>query len=236
VKDNLYLFAYYVYKNGTGSMGFAIYGSAVITVLNAVYSPDMWNYTYTLMPGTTGDLCWCSAVVLEDPYLYILGFNGTGAILGRISTDNVESGDWTQLEKWSYETPNSPNPSWNLQPQGPFVSLFEKITETTIQYHPNILKYFVLNIHYFTYEIKISWSDGLTGPWSDWEVIYSIPAPWNDSANGVFTYAPKSHPELATRWYEIILTYASCALNLDYLVDHLEIYDPQIIRVMVDIN
>jgi len=211
--NKLYLFAYYVYNNGTGSFGFAFHGTALITISNPMSSPDTWQYTYTQIPGTSNDLLWGTASVIEGQYLYLLGFNTAGSILSRISITNLQSSAWTQLEKWSHQTPNAPNPSWNLQPQGSLVTLFEKIPETTIQLHSTLLKYFVLNIEIFTSQIKISWSDQLTGPWSNWEVIYTIPAPWNDTADGVFTYAPKSHPELTTRVNEIILTFASNALK-----------------------
>jgi hypothetical protein len=235
LENKIYLFAYYVYANGTGAFGYSFHGSTVITITNTTTPPAQWDYTYTQIPGTSNDLIWGTAAILaEDQYLYLLGCNAADTFVSRISSANLQSGNWAQLEKWSHLARNSPNPSWNIQPQGSLVSLFEKIPETTIQFHPNIQRYFVLNIEIFTSEIKIIWSDQITGPWSSWEVIYNIPAPWNDTANGVFTYAPKSHPELMTRQNEIMLTYASNAQKMDWVINHLEIYDPHIFRVIVN--
>jgi len=79
----------------------------------------------------------------------------------------------------------------------------------------------------------ITWSDTITGPWSAWESIYKIPPPWNDLKGGIFCYAPKSHPELTKEPNEIILSYASNAQSIFDLVSRLQIYDPQIVRVMI---
>jgi len=214
-------------------LGFAFHGAVVITVSNVNMQPDSWHYTYQLIPGTNNTLIWGSATLVEAEYLYLLGWNQSVSTLSRITIDNLQSGSWNTLQIWSYLSPDSKVPSWNVSPQGGYATLFEKIPETTIQFHPTLRKYFVLNIEFLITDIKIAWSDAITGPWSSWDIIYTIPSPWNDTANNVFCYAPKSHPELTKVANEIILTYASCDFSLDYLVDHLQIYDPQIIRVLV---
>jgi len=229
-QDKIYLFAYYVYNNGTGPFGFAFHGTAVITVTNVTANPDQWEYSYYQIPGTDNNLLWGTAALLEDTYVFLLGTNSGSTILSRIRVEYLQLGNWSKLEKWS-KLPNSPNPFWNIE--GTPVSIFEAIPETTLQYNQLLQKYFVLNIKFMTSQILITWADHVTGPWSDWEVIYNIPAPWNDSTNA-FCYAPKSHPELTTKTNEIILTFASNAFKLDYLLDHLQIYDPQIIRVLVN--
>jgi len=199
-------------------------------------NPDSWKYNYIVIPNTNNDLLWGSATIVIDDYLYLLGFYKEGTILSRLLLSNVVADRWDLLEKWSYQNAGTRSPSWNITPEGELVSLFPKIPETTIQYHPYVSKYFVLDIPFGGTDIMISWSDTITGPWSKWESIYKIPYPWNDLKDGNFCYAPKSHPELTKAPNEIILTYANNAPSIFDLVNKLQIYDPQVIRVMISLN
>jgi len=103
-----------------------------------------------------------------------------------------------------------------------------------LTYNAYLGKYYILHIEFMGYDVKISFANAITGPWSPWQLIFNIPPPWNNATLGVFDYAPKVHPELAANDREIIVSFASNTVGIEPLFNNPDIYTPQFFRVILN--
>ncbi|MFW6048620.1 MAG: hypothetical protein ACOC88_00440 [Candidatus Bipolaricaulota bacterium] len=201
-----------------GTQSFSVLGTTLFLVQNPEDDPDDWNYSSKYLPKKDG-VTWGSAVLVKDGWLYIFGEKGSGigskTTLARIRVENAERGDWGDLYfhregSWVHES--SPSP----------ISGLPGVSETTVQ-HNRFFGWYSLGIPPLGYDVHLYTAADLTGPWKDQGAVYSVPSPWSKEktkgGKAVFiAYAVKSHPELASRENEIVITYN---VNLDPFVDGL---------------
>jgi len=239
IAGKLYIIAYDTFQNSSGNFGFATRWTTVITVQNPQDDPNDWKYTQTPLSDTDNILSWSIGAFTKYPldnYLYLLGSHNNktdnSAVLSRISLSNLIQNNWSQLEFWAFESASSTQPSyivgnhyWKLAP------LFSpSIPETSMQYHPFLKQYFVLDIRFLDNKVSLRVANQPEGPWSQPTDIYTIPPPW--TGTGVFCYAPKSHPEFA-KSNEIVFSFMSNTFDINDLKTKTSVYIPQFIRVTI---
>ena len=221
---------------------FKTLGAELFTVQNPLKSPDGWQYKRHYIPEENG-VVWSSALTRRGNVVYLFGQRGTGfdakTVLSRISVANAESGKWEKRTVFS-------NEGWQKSATPTTIKGLPGVSETTVQHNP-FFNWYSLQIPPLSDDIHLYTAEQITGPWTDQGVVYSIPAPWSNTktkdGKPVFiAYAVKSHPELAEKEHEIVLTYN---VNLDPFVKGLTdklgeylknkayegLYVPQFVRI-----
>eukprot|EP01104_Vermistella_antarctica_P002102 TRINITY_DN1225_c0_g5_i1.p1 TRINITY_DN1225_c0_g5~~TRINITY_DN1225_c0_g5_i1.p1 ORF type:complete len:442 (+),score=69.35 TRINITY_DN1225_c0_g5_i1:358-1683(+) len=273
--ERLYLFAQTVRStNQPGAFGFDVFTTTLIVVENPMDSPNAWEYTYyDLGPLTFNNtLSWAVAAFADDDSesLYVYGRNQddstamyNDAVLMRFRYENMLLNCFNAscIEYWGVDEPGG-HPMWTAAPVR-MVSLFSDAPpETTVTYNTFMGAYVTLSIPFLKSEVTIRTATNLTGPWSDAASLYNIPYPFNDTAHGVFCYAPKLHREIdpaptSTKNVvdndgddrvnihidddgvgtnddsSFVFSFMSNAYDINYVLNHTQLYVPQFIRVNI---
>ncbi|MCA9437404.1 MAG: DUF4185 domain-containing protein [Candidatus Omnitrophica bacterium] len=231
--DELFIYAYPI-KMGTSEW---ISDTTLIRVSNPQASPPEWEYTIRDLGIGNTRQGFHSAVYVEEPYAYFLGYNDfedpshtRGAVLARIKTADIVAGKGG--EAYEYWCESDGNGVWNQEPEN-LKTLFEPgVTETGLQYIQE-WDLFVCPIYSPSDdEILLTASRELTGPWCDPVSIYRIPE--HEVSFPIISYAVRPHPELSTKPGEIILTYNTNAVGSTdplFTEEGYEIYWPRFLRV-----
>jgi len=228
VEDNLFVLAYEVYMLGNGQWGFAFIGTSIIHVTSSLEDdPFTWQYYATHIPTTENQLNYATAITKSGHYVYLVGnYNNQNTILSRIR-DNALLKD--ELDLMEYYLNDG---SW-----GPFSSADQLFTlfspaqsEATINFNTYMNLYYMIILDPFSTKVNIRTAPQITGPWTDEQLIYEIPAPWSDPE--VFCYATKAHPEFQQENNEILFTFMSNT-KWELLTNMTSVYIPQMIRVTI---
>lgn len=106
--------------------------------------------------------------------------------------------------------------------------------ELSIRYHPNLKRWIAVMFEpaAFSSKIILRTASSLTGPWSEGQVIYTVPdlqpaAPGYDRST--FCYAAKEHPEFERS--DLVFTYVCNTFDVPKLATNLDIYFPRVVRM-----
>jgi hypothetical protein len=107
-------------------------------------------------------------------------------------------------------------------------------SELSIRYHPELNRWLAVMFKQgmFSREIQLRSAPAPTGPWSEGQVIYTVPemrpdAPGYDK--DTFCYAGKEHPEFERG--DLVFTYACNTFNVSKLPAEMNIYFPRAVRM-----
>lgn len=235
VDGELFLFCYSVFS------GLVLGNTVLIRVENPTDPPESWDYTVSDFGINNASFGVHSALIVEEPYLYMMGFEDTGgrrSVLARMLTSQLIAGaDSSALEYWA---DTGSGPEWNSSASpSELVTLFRPgVTEQGIQYDETLERYFVTTYSAFTPMIYLTTAESLTGPWEEPVCIYEIPE--HSVSFDIISYAVRPHPELSTQPGELIITYATNSFGTGlgplYTPEGLGIYHPRFIRVQVTEN
>jgi hypothetical protein len=236
IEGDLYVFLYNLLSSeGIPGLNFKMGSTLLVKISNPSAGPAHWRMTRQELPFGGDHRNFISAVYLEKPYLYLLGFDDgeTGqalerrAVLARISIRDVKRGLWQSgVQYWSE---GSKEGVWtagqeNLKP------LFSPgVTESSLHYSPRLKRYIALTQKAFEPDICIVSAPSITGPWSEPQKVYTIPE--LAGKKDCHAYAMKAHPELAASGDELVITYVVNTTDFWGLFSDLEIYYPRFVRV-----
>ena len=217
-------------KPAPAGIDFETCGSDLAQITHLERDPQQWEVAiHPLVPDGVKAYPSAAAVVNDGyAYLFALYEQGTRPLLAtRISlekltapADNLEylaaDGTW----KRGFD----PSKAKEVMKQGS--------PELSIRYHPDLKKWLAVMVDpaVFSDKIIVRTAPGLTGPWTEGEVIYVMPemsGPRHDK--NVFCYAGKEHPELETG-SDLLFTYVCNTMDIPELATHHNIYHPQVIR------
>lgn len=230
IKDELFIFCYSV-KPG-GGLGFSLENTTLIRIPNPLDPPEEWIQNAYDLGIDNSVMGFHSAVIVEDPYLYMMGYDGKGnMVLARAGLDDLTSGGLSEV--FEYWVQGEGGPEWGEAPAN-LVPLFSPgNTETDIHYEPSWDRYFVTTYNPFTPTIYLTTARELTGPWSEPVCIYDVPE-YEAVSFDIISYAVRPHPELSTQPGEIVISYATNSLGsiaTIFTEEGLGIYYPRFIRV-----
>jgi hypothetical protein len=107
------------------------------------------------------------------------------------------------------------------------------VTELSIRYHPEMKKWVAVMMDpKLTGTVILRTAPELTGPWAQGQAIYRVPELRKDLAgydSDTFCYAGKEHPEFEKG--DLLFTYVCNTMMVPKLVEKLDIYYPQVLRV-----
>ncbi len=231
---DLFLFCFSV------ATGFQLESTTMIRVDNPDDDPGDWTWTVSDFGIGGNDFGVHSAVYVEGPYVYFMGFEDTGGrrmILSRMLAADLVAGSMAEaLEFWADE---GSGPQWSTTAApSQLVTLFTPgVTETDIQYDATLERYFVTTYDPFTPRIYLTTAEELTGPWEEPVCLYDVPE--HDVSFPIISYAVRPHPELSTKAGELVITYATNgfgSLGALYTQEGLGIYHPRFIRVQLEVD
>lgn len=231
----LFLFCYSA--NAGGTLGFTLDRTILIRVYNPQDDPAEWLWDARDFGLGSHEFGLHSAVYANPPYLYMLGFEEdpfTGhAVLARTRIADLLAGGLSEtLEYWGMAVKG---PGW-VPTAEDLVPLFQPPnSETQIQYVPGWNRFLVTTYDPFTPGIYLTTAPALTGPWDPPVRIYNVPEHLTTSFD-VMSYAARLHPDLSVNPYELVISYATNALNgIGFLFtrEGLGIYHPRFVRIQL---
>lgn len=235
IGNELFIFCYSVIPGG--SLGFSLDNATLIRIPNPLAPPQQWIKRAFDLGINNSIMGFHSAVIVEEPYLYMMGYDGRGnMVLARAATADLLAGRLSEVFEYWVQGENGPH--WDVAPIN-LVPLFSPSnTETNIHYEPAWDRYFVTTYNPFTPTIYLTTATELTGPWSKPICIYEIPEHETVSFD-IISYAVRPHPELSTRPGELIISYVTNSLGSIaplFTEEGLAVYYPRFIRVQLALN
>ncbi len=235
IGTELFIFCYSVTPGGF--LGFGLENATLIRVPNPHDPPDEWIQNAYDLGINNSVMGFHSAVIVEEPYLYMMGYDGAGTmVLARAATADLLAGGLSEV--FEYWVQGANGAEWSNTPAYLAPLFSPSNTETDIHYEPSWDQYFVTTYNAFTPTIYLTTAKELTGPWSEPVCIYEIPEHETVSFD-IISYAVRPHPELSTKPGELIITYATNSFgSIDPLFteEGLGIYHPRFIRVQLELN
>ncbi len=186
---------------------FKVLGTTFFRVKNPKDPPKNWTYESQFLPKKNG-IVWGTALLKKDDWIYLFGRKGSGlsskTVLAKIKADDAEKGAWKRKLNFA-------EGEWKRDSAPKALEGLPGTSETTIQ-HNSYFGWYCLQIPPFSFEVHLYTAEKITGPWHDQGALYEIPSPWSKKktkkGKHIFSaYAAKSHPELAEKENEIVLTY-----------------------------
>lgn len=221
---------------------FEVLGTTFFRVKNPKGPPDNWTYESQFLPKKNG-IFWGTALLKKDDWIYLFGQKGTGfsskTFVAKIHPRDAEKGAWERKLNFA-------EGEWKSNSAPEALEGLPGTAETTIQ-HNSFFGWYCLQIPPFSFEVHLYTAEKITGPWRDQGTVYGVPSPWSKKktkkGKHIFSaYAAKSHPELAEKENEVVLTY-NVNLNsfvpglTDKLQDYIEkekyrkLYVPQFVSL-----
>jgi hypothetical protein len=106
-------------------------------------------------------------------------------------------------------------------------------TELSIRYRPDMKKWIAVMMDpKLSGNVIVRTAPEMTGPWTQGQAIYRVPELRKDLAgydSDTFCYAGKEHPEFEKG--DLLFTYVCNTMKVPKLVEKLDIYYPQVLRV-----
>lgn len=213
------------------AMGFESCGSDLAKITSPGADPQNWKITYYPLVAD-GAHAYPSATVVRDGEAFdLFALNESGArplIAARVPLAGLA------------------NPQANLQylaVDGRWTNGFDAAkaspvmtpgsSELSIRYHPELKRWLAVMFKpgMFSRQIILRSAPSATGPWSDGQVVYSVPEmqPGPGYDKDTFCYAGKEHPEFERG--DLVFTYVCNTFAVPKLATELNIYFPRVVRM-----
>lgn len=234
----LYMFLMHIENtNSGGDFPFRGIGVSLGHVENVCDPPNQWNITQRELPfcqhGEDGTISFGSAVMHEDPYVYIYGLNSTikdedGGRPPRMILARVPADDMGEFDAWRFYSGGE----WMLDYTQCEPLFSGAASEYSVSYLPALGQYACIYTEGGMWgKIMMRLAPKPEGPWGEPVKLYDCPdRSWHERT---FSYAAKAHPELATADNELIITYATNSFDWDDLMNDARLYWPRVVRVTV---
>ena len=216
----------------SAAMAFASCGTDLARIESPGPDPQQWKIDYfPLVPDGTHAYPSATAVV-DDGHAYIFALRESGS---------------RPLEATRIPLTGLGDPQKNLQylasdgqwkpgfdPAAAAEVMHQGSPELSIRWHPELKKWLAVMFDpdAFSSHILLRSASSLTGPWSDGQLIETVPemqpnTPGYDK--NTFCYAAKEHPEFEHG--DLLFTYVCNTFDVPKLATNTEIYFPRVVRM-----
>lgn len=216
----------------TAAMAFETCGTDLARVENPGPDPQRWKIDYfPLVPDGAHAYPSATAVVDgDDAYIFALQENGSRPLeAARIPLDGLRDPK-ANLQYLGSDGAWKPG----FDPSAAKAVMQKGSPELSIRYHPELKRWIAVMFEpeAFSSRILLRSAPSLTGPWSEGQVIYTVPemqsaTPGYDKST--FCYAAKEHPEFEHG--DLVFTYVCNTFDVPKLATNLRIYFPQAVRM-----
>jgi hypothetical protein len=215
----------------TDPTGFETCGTDIARISDLDGDPQDWTMEYfSLVPDGVKAYPSAATVVSGDyAYIFALYENAGRPLLAtRISLDGLND---PQKNLHYLAKDGSWKPGFVPADAKPVME--HGATELSIRYHPEMKKWVaVLMDPKLTGSILVRTASELMGPWTEGEAVYRVPEIRKDLAGydpDTFCYAGKEHPEFEQG--DLLFTYVCNTMKVPKLLEKLDIYFPQTVRM-----
>jgi hypothetical protein len=216
----------------TAAMAFQTCGSDLALIPSPGPDPQTWKIDYfPLVPD--GVHAYPSATAVTDgpdAYIFALYEKGTRPLL---ATRVPLAGLVAPQSNLQYLA-NTGQWQHGFDPASAREVMHKGSPELSIRYRPELQRWLAVMFdpEAFSSKIVLRAAPSLTGPWSDGEVIYTVPemqpgTPGYDK--NTFCYAAKEHPEFEHG--DLVFTYVCNTFDVPKLAANLGIYFPRVVRM-----
>jgi hypothetical protein len=215
------------------ALGFEVCGTDLAKVTNINGDPQNWKISYfPLVPEAVHSNPSASALIQGD-YMYLYAMNEKGSrsqILTRIPLKGLNDPSKT-LQYLANDD------QWHdgIDPVKAKVVMSKGASEMSVRYHPELKKWIAILVdpQLFSDKVLLRTAPNMEGPWTEGDVIYSIPILQKTDPNydpDTFCYAGKEHPEFEKNG-ELIFTYVCNTMKPKKLEAEKYIYFPQVVHM-----
>lgn len=212
---------------------YKIIGTWLGHVANSEDTPDHWQIGLHRIPWgsflSSGDTIFGSWVLKQGPWLYIYGttedvvdgFHHKYMILARVAENRL-----SKFDHWRFYVKGDWSPDFTKAER-----LCAGIAnEYSVSFLPTLGKFIVVyNENGSSRNIAARFASHPWGPWSRSVDLYQCPE--MNTAEDIFCYAAKGHPELSLSSNELIITYVANSTDFYKMAADDKLYRPRFIRV-----
>ena len=219
-------------SDAKSAMGFETCGSDLAKISSLGPDPQQWQITYFPLVAD-GVRAYPSATAVADGKyadLFALREEGNKSLVATRLPLNGLNDPKKQLEYLAADG------AWKqgFDPTHAAPVMTPGISELSIRYHPELKRWLAVMFKpgMFSREIELRTAPAPTGPWSEGQVIYTVPVMRPDVPGydkDTFCYAGKEHPEFEHG--DLVFTYACNTFSVPKLATELNIYFPRVVRM-----
>jgi hypothetical protein len=218
--------------NDQSAMGFATCGSDLAKIASPGPDPQQWKITYFPLVDDGAHAYPSATTVIDGSDVDLFALDEQGArplIAARIPLSGLDrprqnleylaaDGKWTN----------------GFEPANAKPIMTPGISELSIRYHPELKRWLAVMFvpGGLSRDIIVRSAPAATGPWSDGQVIYSVPEMKPESPGydkDTFCYAAKEHPEF--EHHDLLFTYVCNTFAVPKLATEMNIYFPRVVRL-----
>lgn len=219
-------------------------GTGLAKITNIVDNANDWVVEYFPLtdevPAEKNNWGYPSAcTVIQGSHLYIFSLyesNDAGRPLNvvRIPLDKLS----TAKENLEYLAQDD---TWKsgYNPPDAKVIMDKAASELSIVYHAEFKKWVAVQFDntFLSADIWIRYADDMLGPWTDGEVIYTVPEmraeTWGNYNPNTFCYAAKEHPQFSTNPRMLRFTYVCNGWVFPELETYYDVYFPKAVSLEI---
>lgn len=226
VGGQLTVFLYRIARDhSAGSLGFKLEGWTAVRVEHPGQEPSAWDLHQLSTPDTGAATVVGAAAVQQNDHVYAFAVRGAGGheiVLLRWPTDEFIKGDLSVFEWWAGTAAG-----WSRQ-ACPATVMTGGVTEFSVSRLPGSTWWVQLQSRPMGggREIGVRYASRLTGPWSEFCIIYRPP---EAGQRGLLLYAGKAHPRM--QGADLVATYVANSLDLHRLMSDTDIYFPRFLGI-----
>jgi hypothetical protein len=225
-------------KASVFALGFEICGTDLAHVTGLGGNPQDWKVSIAPLVPESVHANPSASTVIEGDYLYIFTLDEHAKrpeILTRIPVAGLDEPS-KNLQYLDVEGKWQPG----LEPAKAKAVMEHGASEMTVRYHPELKEWIALLVdpNIFSAKVLLRTSPGLTGPWTEGQVVYEIPELQKDSPGydpDTYCYAGKEHPEFEGK-DRLVFTYVCNTMKPQKLVKELNIYFPKVVRMKMPVT
>jgi hypothetical protein len=216
----------------TAAMAFETCGTDLAHIPSPGPDPQTWKIDYfPLVPDGVHAYPSATAVV-DGPDAYIFALNEKGS--RPLEATRIPLSGLGDPQKNLEYLANDGQWKPGFDPAGAQEVMHQGSPELSVRYHPGLRRWVAIMFDpaAFSSKILMRTAQVLTGPWSDGQVLYSVPemqptTPGYDK--NTFCYAAKEHPEFERG--DLVFTYVCNTFDVPKLATNLRIYFPRVVRM-----
>lgn len=217
-----------------GAFGFKALDVWLGTVAKPDTDPLKWQPKYAKVPFATFEekrkVSFGSSVLTVGDHAYVYGYEeapGKPFPARKLLTARVPKDKLADFNEWRFLA----NGDWKADSKDATAQCDKLAAEFSVSYLPALKRYaLVYTEHGLSDRIVGRFAGAPDGPWSDPVLLYTCPE--MKKQKGVFSYAAKAHPHLATG-NELVISYVVNAFELGPVINDAELYWPLFVRVQL---
>lgn len=216
----------------SAAMGFETCGTDLARIDSPGPDPQQWKIDYFPLVPDGAHAYPSATAVVDGPDAYIFALNEKGS--RPLEATRIPLAGLTDPQKNVEYLASTGQWQPGFDPTAAQEVMHKGSPELSIRYHPELKRWLAVMFDpdAFSSKILLRTAPALTGPWSEGQVIFTVPemqpsTPGYDK--NTFCYAAKEHPEFERG--DLVFTYVCNTFDVPKLATNFGIYFPRVVRM-----